>query len=125
MLTGPPIEGWYGSTLQAEPFQCNRSVFMPVNPPTAQASRRVIAATPYNSFNSWPGLGLGTILQAAPSQWIVRVCSNCCGRWTSKLPTAQISCADAALTALRMFEYEPAFGLTTCVQAVPSQWRIR
>src|SRR5579871_2618782 len=87
-----------------------------VTSPTAQALVRDVAVTPNRRLLGLK-LGLFTWLHWVPSQWRMR---PCCG--LAKSPTAQTSLFDTARTALSSPEVTAVF---CCVQALPSQCRMR
>jgi hypothetical protein len=104
------------TVLQAVPSQWTINDLAPEFP-TAQASLLDAAATA-DSDAKVPGLGLGTWVQATPSQW--RISVPIADVATPVLPTAQASVADLAAIPLSE-SLLPGFGLGTRFQACPSQ----
>src|SRR5215217_6772458 len=115
-------------TLQLVPSQCSASVCarsLVVKLPTAQTSLAEVAATAYKLLSpADPGLGLGMILQLAPSQCMTNVV------WSRRtplvpLPTAHASDEEMATMPLSTFSRLFVFGLGTIVQAAPFQCSIK
>src|SRR5713226_9217609 len=84
--------------------------------PTAQTLLPETTATPFNSLNEVPTLGL-TTLQFVPFQCSISAC------WLPlelmDHPTAQMSVAETMATAVKLFLDFPALGLLTTFQLVP------
>ncbi len=88
--------------------------------PTAQTSDAETAATSPSPFGQGPRFGLGTTVQADPSQWSVSVRSG--PPWPDVLPTAHASSGASATTPFRTpVRGLPRFGVGIGVQAAPSQ----
>src|SRR4029453_10422778 len=106
-----------GTMVHAVPSQCSARVLRLPAAPTAQTSFDAIAATPNKMLSPMP-FGLGTMLQLAPFQWMVRVFPS----WNDR-PTAQTSFEAMASTAKRRSSLK--IGLGTMLQAAPFQCRVR
>src|SRR5262249_19320466 len=117
--------------VQLEPSQCiargdEKTGFRnEPTPPTAQTSPVATAATPQRSLScdEPPGLGLGTIVQRAPSQCSISVWSSGLPSWFPSRPTAHTSLAATALTEVSQFWSLlfplSGFGLRTRDQTFP------
>src|SRR5450432_2043019 len=105
-----------GTTVQSVPSQCIASVFPLTDTtpekPTAQTSSEATIATPLSRFAVGETFGLGTTLQAAPSQCIVNV-------EAPARPTAHTSSAAIPCTAYRT--PPGTAGVEAIVMASPSQ----
>src|SRR6266702_4238344 len=114
-----------GVTAHWDPFQCRIKVVVgPTSPsavPTAQAELAESAATPDNKLSRLPTLGLETTSHWEPSQcstneaFCMPLLPGC------MCPTAQMSLAATAVTAVRALSEVPGLGLGTTLQLVPSQ----
>src|ERR687887_422407 len=100
-------------------------------PPTAQTSFGPTATTPQRSLSEEgpPGLGLGTTDQREPFQCSINVWSSTPRSWFPYRPTAQMSSAATALTAVSQF-WSVSFplsglGLCTCCQTLPLNRSVR
>src|SRR5690348_3859922 len=118
LLNTAPDGPGLGTTAQLVPFHRSVSVPLPLSP-TAHTSVVDTAATPRSSDPEPvpPGLGLGTMLHAVPSQCSVSVWNTVPALveiWKS--PTAQTSLAEMAVTPVRRLFPVPSLGLGTMAQ---------
>src|SRR4051794_21609928 len=125
----PRLIAGIGASVQAVPFQCSIGAVRPGALPPAAPSLRLSPATPPRPPRPVPPgfgpVGIGTEVQAVPSQCTA---SGTLGSWFCAVampPTAQASLAATALTPVSVSFRNLATGTGVDAHAVPSQCSAR